>query len=65
MKLKKLNDSTAIDDKGNGWFRMKTKERHEFWISCIVCGKTVQHYWTDWPNYEAKVCDVCMIWTEK
>jgi len=62
VKLKKLNDSTAVDEKGNGWFRYKAGERHSQWVSCIVCGKTVQYYWSDWPDYEAKVCDVCMVW---
>lgn len=65
MKLRQINSETAIDKKGNGWFRMKAGERHSQWVKCVSCGKTIQYYWTDWPNKESQVCDVCMIWTEE
>jgi hypothetical protein len=63
MELKKVNDSTAIDNKGVGWFRMKTAERHECWIQCDKCLQRVRFYWTEWPEKENKLCDNCIDWS--
>jgi acetyl-CoA carboxylase beta subunit len=63
MELKKINESTAVDNKGAGWFRMKTGDRHEFWIKCDKCQQLVQFYWTDWPDKTNKLCDNCIDWS--
>lgn len=65
MRLKKINNETAIDKDGNGWFRTKTAERHYFWITCEICGKRNQFYWFDWPEFAHKLCDSCIEWEEK
>lgn len=62
MKFKKVNDSTALDEKNQGWFRAKMGEHHYQWKVCEVCGKTVQYCWTDWPKNEHLICDACMDW---
>jgi len=59
LRFRKLNESTAIDDKNIGWFRHKAGERHALWVKCQVCGHTVQYYWSEWPNKEYIVCDAC------
>jgi hypothetical protein len=63
LKLKKLNNSTAVDIKGQGWFRYKGKERHEFWVTCGSCGSKTQYFWSTWPNLEIKFCDECIEWS--
>ena len=60
MKLKKVNSDTAVTDTGQGWFKTQTQERHQFWVQCMVCGKTVKEYWFDWPDKECIVCTPCM-----
>jgi hypothetical protein len=62
VSLVKKNDSTAVDKKGNGWFRQNTQEAHRYWIKCDVCGKTVRFYWSNWPEFDFKVCDTCVDW---
>lgn len=64
MKLKKINEDTAIDKNGNGWFRTKTAKRHCFWITCEVCGKKNRFYWFDYPELEHKICESCIEWSE-
>jgi hypothetical protein len=66
VKLKKLNEDTAIDKKGNGWFRAKTPKEHRYWVTCEKCNKRTQRFWFEWPNVdERKICDSCVDWLEK
>lgn len=65
MRLKKINNETAIDKDGNGWFRTKTAKRHSLWITCEICGKRNQFYWFDWPKFAHKLCDDCIEWEER
>jgi hypothetical protein len=62
MKLHQINTETAIDKKGNGWFRTKTKEEHYFWATCEICGDKTRFYWFDWPEANHKICDKCITW---
>ena len=64
-KLKKLNDGTAIDKKGRGWFRGQTAERHYFWVTCKTCGKKTRFFWFAWPDDEDCYCETCVEWEEE
>jgi|WetSurMetagenome_2_1015567.scaffolds.fasta_scaffold38830_7 hypothetical protein len=63
MRLKKLNCDTAIDSKGKGWFLIYTGTRHTQWKRCDNCDKTIQFYWTEWPDRKTKLCDNCIDWS--
>jgi hypothetical protein len=64
MKLKRVNESTAVDKKGKSWFKLKVGEQHMYWVKCDVCLKSTQYFWSDYPKKERKICDACIEWEQ-
>lgn len=60
LKIKKINDNTAVDSKGAGWFLLKTKEDHCYWATCEKCGKKTQFYWSKYPEWNDIICNDCV-----
>lgn len=62
VKFKKVNDSLAIDNKDNVWFRTKIRGQSENdgWTRCTKCDSRVQHIWFKWPDKTTKLCDTCI-----
>jgi hypothetical protein len=63
MKLTRINDSTAKDDK-RVFFRTIYKTPHYTFPTCPKCKKTVNIVWVAWPDRSVWMCDDCIEWSE-